>query len=163
MTEDERTFTRRELLRLGVVAGVALLWHPRGLLWGWEADPLPVTPNTMMGPFYPLVRLADQDTDLTVVRGKRGRAQGQVIHLVGRITTPGGEPIAGVQVEIWQANAFGRYDHPSDPNPAPWTRTSRGMAANGPIARGVSTSVPSNPHHTRSGRGASALRTSTSR
>ena len=29
-----------------------------------------------------------------------------------------GEPVAGARIELWQANTFGRYDHPSDPNPA---------------------------------------------
>lgn len=115
----EREVTRRELIRLGVAAGVAAVWLPRGLLWGWEADPLPITPSTTMGPFYPMVKPVDRDTDLTLVRGKRHRAQGQVIHVAGRVTDTRGEPIAGAQVEIWQANTFGRYDHPSDPNPAP--------------------------------------------
>lgn len=119
MDDHEGEVTRRELLRLGLIAGVAALWQPRGVLWGWEADPLPVTPNTMLGPYYPLVKPPDRDTDLTVLRGKRGRAQGNVIHVVGRVTTPEGEPVARAQVEIWQANTFGRYDHPSDPNPAP--------------------------------------------
>ena len=29
-----------------------------------------------------------------------------------------GEPVRGVPVTIWQANAFGRYLHVNDPNPA---------------------------------------------
>ena len=39
--------------------------------------------------------------------------------LGGRIVDAGGDPVPGVCVEIWQANAFGRYDHVSDGNPAP--------------------------------------------
>ena len=29
------------------------------------------------------------------------------------------EPVRGARLEVWQANAAGRYDHPSDTNPAP--------------------------------------------
>jgi len=35
-----------------------------------------------------------------------------------------GEPVRNAKVEIWQANAHGRYTHPSDPNPAPLDPTS---------------------------------------
>lgn len=37
----------------------------------------------------------------------------------GRVITTGGEPVAGARIEIWQANAAGRYAHPDDTNPAP--------------------------------------------
>jgi hypothetical protein len=38
-----------------------------------------------MGPFYPVVRPPDHDTDLTVIKGKRGRAEGKVVYLTGRV------------------------------------------------------------------------------
>lgn len=119
MDRDERVATRRELLRLGVVASVAAVWNPCGLLWGWPQEPLLVTPSTTPGPFYPLLKPPDRDGDLTQVRGKRVHAQGQTIQVIGRVRDEKGEPVHHAQVELWQANTFGRYDHPSDHNPAP--------------------------------------------
>lgn len=115
----ERAVTRRELLRLGVSAGVAAVWVPRGLLWGWAQDPLPVTPALTIGPFYPVIRPSERDSDLTRLAGHKRRAQGQVLHVAGRVLNQRGEPIQGARIELWQANSLGRYDHPSDHNPAP--------------------------------------------
>jgi protocatechuate 3,4-dioxygenase beta subunit len=78
-----------------------------------------LTPEQIMGPFYPVLRPLDRDSDLTRIGGKRGHAQGQVIHLTGRVLNSKGEPVRGARLEIWQANAKGRYAHPSDINPAP--------------------------------------------
>jgi protocatechuate 3,4-dioxygenase beta subunit len=119
MNAYERAATRRELLRLGIAAGVAAVWLPRGPLWGWAQGDLTATPATTPGPFYPVIKPPDRDTDLTQVRGHRTRAQGQVIQVTGRVLKQRGEPIRGARVELWQANTFGRYNHPSDPNPAP--------------------------------------------
>ena len=119
MDAYERAATRRELLRLGVVAGVAAVWLPRSLLWGSTPEALPATPSTTPGPFYPVRKPHDQDTDLTHIRGHRRRAQGQVILVAGRVLNRRGEPVRNARVELWQANTFGRYNHPSDPNPAP--------------------------------------------
>ena len=77
------------------------------------------TPEQPQGPFYPLSKPSDANADLTVVRGKQGKAQGQVIHLTGQVLDTSGKPIPGAQVEVWQANTFGRYTHPHDTNPAP--------------------------------------------
>jgi protocatechuate 3,4-dioxygenase beta subunit len=48
-----------------------------------------------------------------------GRADGTVLYLSGRVVTKAGLPVAGARVEIWQANAKGRYAHPNDENTAP--------------------------------------------
>ncbi|MFL6695214.1 MAG: protocatechuate 3,4-dioxygenase subunit beta [Ramlibacter sp.] len=47
------------------------------------------------------------------------RASGRPLHVTGRVLDLGARPVGGVIVEIWQANHVGRYDHPSDGNPAP--------------------------------------------
>jgi protocatechuate 3,4-dioxygenase beta subunit len=60
------------------------------------------------------------------LRGHSSRAKGQVIHVAGRILNQRGEPLRGAQIELWQANAAGRYSHGSDPNPAPIDRNSQG-------------------------------------
>jgi len=78
-----------------------------------------LTPEQIMGPFYPVLKPLDRDSDLTRIVGKRGHAQGQVIHLTGRVLNSKGEPVLGARIEIWQANAKGRYAHPADINPAP--------------------------------------------
>jgi protocatechuate 3,4-dioxygenase beta subunit len=129
MDSHERAVTRCEILRLGVTASVAAIWVPHGLLWGWDEKLLSATASTVAGPFYPLVRPLERDTDLTRLAGHSSRAKGQIIHVVGRVLSQRGEPIAGAHVELWQANTFGRYDHPSDPNPAPLDPDFQGYAA----------------------------------
>jgi protocatechuate 3,4-dioxygenase beta subunit len=79
-----------------------------------------VTPSTVAGPFYPLVnKPVDRDADLSVIGAGPARARGQILYLMGQVFNIKGKPVKGVEVEIWQPNAAGRYDHPSDPNPAP--------------------------------------------
>jgi protocatechuate 3,4-dioxygenase beta subunit len=71
---------------------------------------------TDIGPFYPILRPTDSDIDLTRL-GNGPRAAGQIIQVSGRVLALNGEPIGGAQIELWQANAAGRYAHPSDENP----------------------------------------------
>ena len=85
----------------------------------WAQTEVPATPSTILGPYYPVIRPVERDTDLTRLRGRRLRAEGQVIHVAGRVLNQRGEPLRGARVELWQANSAGRYNHPSDPNPAP--------------------------------------------
>ncbi len=73
------------------------------------------TPDQILGPFYPVQQEPVLTGDLT----RSGRAQGTVLHLSGRVLTSAGAPVAGARVEIWQANAGGRYAHPNDSNPTP--------------------------------------------
>jgi len=73
------------------------------------------TPDQILGPFYPVQQKPVLTGDLT----RSGRAQGTVLHLDGRVLTSAGAPVAGAGVEIWQANAAGRYAHPNDGNPTP--------------------------------------------
>ena len=115
MKTNQPGCTRRQFLELGIIAGVMTVC-PRES-WG-QAD-VPTTPSTILGPYYPVIRPVERDTDLTRLRGHRSRAKGQVIHVAGRVLNQRGEPLRGAHVELWQANASGRYSHPSDPNPAP--------------------------------------------
>ena len=80
---------------------------------------LPVTPQEMLGPFYPEHPLPDHGFDLTRIQGHSARARGEVIELVGRVLRRDGTAVANATVEIWQANAAGRYRHPSDTSSAP--------------------------------------------
>lgn len=79
---------------------------------------LPRTSDQILGPFYPLGEPA-KGGDLTRVLGRSARAQGQVIRLTGRVLDRTGMPVRGGKLQIWQANAFGRYAHPNDDNLAP--------------------------------------------
>lgn len=74
------------------------------------------TADLITGPFYPQMKPTDRDADLTWVHGHRSRAEGNVVHLTGRVLTIRGQPVPNASIEVWQANAVGRYSHPSDPN-----------------------------------------------
>lgn len=74
------------------------------------------TADLITGPFYPQKKPRDVDADLTLIRGHRQRAAGQVVQLSGRVMNARGEPVRRAPIEIWQANTHGRYTHPSDPN-----------------------------------------------
>jgi protocatechuate 3,4-dioxygenase beta subunit len=47
------------------------------------------------------------------------QAIGQLMHLRVRVLDEDGAPVGGAVVEIWQANAAGRYIHPNDDDHAP--------------------------------------------
>jgi protocatechuate 3,4-dioxygenase beta subunit len=79
-----------------------------------RAQPLRATPSNALGPFYPAAKPADSDADLTQVAGQAARAQGTILYVTGRVLDTGGNPVAGAVLELWQANAFGRYAHPAD-------------------------------------------------
>ncbi len=82
------------------------------------AEGLARTPQQILGPFYPLKEFP-QTADLTQIAGRPERAQGQILNVMGRVLNLAGEPVRNATIEVWQANAAGRYTHPSDPNPAP--------------------------------------------
>jgi protocatechuate 3,4-dioxygenase beta subunit len=46
-------------------------------------------------------------------------AKGEVIHVTGRVLDARGKPVSGARIEIWQANAAGKYAHPADGSPVP--------------------------------------------
>lgn len=114
---DERAISRRSMLGLGLGAAVGAV----GLrvLGPLAPEACGLTPAQTEGPFYPIRDREDEDADLTFVRGRDGRAEGEVVLVEGRVTDEACEPVEGALVEIWQANAHGRYDHERDPNPAP--------------------------------------------
>ena len=86
------------------------------------------TPNEIEGPFYPVVAQKDRDFDLTQTKGQSGTAQGLIIFIEGIVLNERGEPVENAVVDLWQANALGRYSHPSDPNKAPIDPNFQGWA-----------------------------------
>lgn len=94
-----------------------------------KAQKLVPTSAQDLGPFYPLIRPADHDADLTHVKGQSGTAMGQPINVIGRIVDLHGNPIRNAQVDLWQCNAAGRYAHPGDgANPAALDPNFQGFA-----------------------------------
>ncbi|WP_438502153.1 protocatechuate 3,4-dioxygenase subunit beta [Mycobacterium arosiense] len=57
------------------------------------------------------------DADLTI--GHAGAPIGERVVITGSVTDSSGRPVANQLVEIWQANAAGRYIHQQDQHPAP--------------------------------------------
>ena len=73
---------------------------------------LPRTPPQILGPFYPFMLKPTDSGDLT----SDGAAKGTILYLSGCVLAADGKPVPDARVEIWQANAAGRYSHPNDEN-----------------------------------------------
>ena len=69
------------------------------------------------GPAFGRIPVRPGDQDLT--RQHRGEALGERINVSGRVLDSDGRPVRNTLVEIWQANAAGRYVDPGDDHPAP--------------------------------------------
>ncbi|MGW4399136.1 protocatechuate 3,4-dioxygenase subunit beta [Amycolatopsis nivea] len=78
---------------------------------------LPQMLTEVTGPLLGPGRLGEFDNDLT--RQHEGEPQGQRIIVTGRLLDGDGRPIRNSLVEIWQANAGGRYRHTGDRWPSP--------------------------------------------
>lgn len=115
---SQKTFSRRELLEMAAALGCLAMTNPIRSVLGQEMK-RQLTPEQILGPFYPIMRPMDHDMDLTVIKGRRARAQGKLIHLTGRVLNSKGQPVRGARIELWQANTHGRYAHATDINPAP--------------------------------------------
>lgn len=62
-----------------------------------------------LGPFFPR-EFAQGANDLTSVEGKK--AAGEAIEITGRVVQADGRALDNVVLEIWQADAQGRFDNP---------------------------------------------------
>ncbi|MES2945830.1 MAG: protocatechuate 3,4-dioxygenase [Pseudomonadota bacterium] len=71
------------------------------------------TPSQTEGPFYPVALPKDTDFDL-LKNGTLSYGNGQPCWLDGSVTDLQGAPVRGAQVEIWQCDHKGHYDHPGD-------------------------------------------------
>jgi protocatechuate 3,4-dioxygenase beta subunit len=78
---------------------------------------LPSTLSELTGPVYGESAVGPTDADLT--RQHDGDPLGQRIVVEGRVLGDDGKPLRGQLVEIWQANAAGRYLHAVDTHDAP--------------------------------------------
>ncbi|HLJ48539.1 MAG TPA: protocatechuate 3,4-dioxygenase subunit beta [Bryobacteraceae bacterium] len=78
---------------------------------------LPHTMSELTGPLYGHNPIGETDNDLT--RQHAGEPIGERIVVAGRVLDEDGRPVPRTLLEIWQANASGRYFHDRDNHPAP--------------------------------------------
>jgi len=105
---DDRTQMRREIEQYAASAKRV------------PASPLisrPLTLSERTGPIELAQRWNAGAIDLSRING--ARALGQLISVSGRVTDEDGSPLAGVVMELWQANAAGKYIHEMDDHIAP--------------------------------------------
>lgn len=113
---------RRSFLAYGATGGIVATGKALG------KNPLEPTPKEIEGPFYPVVARKDKDFDLTKVEGREGTAKGRPVIIAGQVFDTEGKPVEDATVDLWQANAAGRYRHPHDPNEAPLDENFQGWA-----------------------------------
>jgi len=75
------------------------------------------TLTELTGPAFGAANVSPTDHDLT--RQHAGEPIGERIIVTGRVLNEEGRGLPDTMVEIWQANAAGRYRHEADAHPAP--------------------------------------------
>ncbi|MGO4280269.1 protocatechuate 3,4-dioxygenase, beta subunit [Cupriavidus sp. OV038] len=78
---------------------------------------LPQSISELTGPTFGPEFVRDGDNDLTAGHG--GEPIGERILVTGRVLDENGRPVPHALIEIWQANAAGRYVHKRDQHDAP--------------------------------------------
>ncbi len=81
--------------------------------------PLQQTRSELTGPVYGHDSVGPLDHDMTRNAAKNGAPLGERIVVAGRVLDEDGRPIPNTLLEIWQANAAGRYIHENDTHDAP--------------------------------------------
>ena len=80
---------------------------------------VPLTASELTAPRYDTRVVTAEDADLTRNAATGGEALGQRVIVTGRVIDEAGSPVAGALLEVWQANAAGRYIHKRDDWPGP--------------------------------------------
>lgn len=78
---------------------------------------LPRTRTESTGPVFGRSLIREHDNDMTAQH--EGEPIGERIYVHGRVLDEDGRPVRGALVEVWQANAAGRYRHKVDGHDAP--------------------------------------------
>jgi protocatechuate 3,4-dioxygenase beta subunit len=60
-----------------------------------------------------------RETDNDLTRQHAGEPLGERIIVTGKVLDEDGSPVPNTLIEVWQANAAGRYRHANDNHPAP--------------------------------------------
>jgi len=118
MIRQCRTPRRREFL-IGITA-VSTATIVSSTLQNQALARVLSTPPQTEGPFYPVLKLPDQDADLTMIGNSGKRAAGDLLLVQGQVLTPNDSPVTNALVEIWQTNAWGRYQDRRDRSDMPW-------------------------------------------
>lgn len=71
------------------------------------------------GPVFAALSVAPEEADLSRLTAGGPRALGQLITVSGRVLDEAGRPVRGALIEMWHANAAGKYIHHNDPSPVP--------------------------------------------
>jgi protocatechuate 3,4-dioxygenase, beta subunit len=83
-------------------------------------EPLIVIPQTLSelsGPAFGRADVNEDDADLTIHGASAPLGERVIVH--GRVVDERGRPVPSTLVEVWQANAAGRYQHATDQHDAP--------------------------------------------
>jgi protocatechuate 3,4-dioxygenase beta subunit len=78
---------------------------------------MPQTLSEVTGPVYGHSKVLPDDSDLT--RQHKAQPLGERIIVAGRVLDENGRPVRQTLIEVWQANAAGRYIHHGDQHSAP--------------------------------------------
>ena len=81
--------------------------------------PLPASLSEVTGPVYGHDTVEPIDADLTKNAARNGEPVGERIIVTGRVLDEEGRPVPDSLIEIWQANAAGRYIHKQEVHDAP--------------------------------------------
>ncbi|MEN8197654.1 MAG: protocatechuate 3,4-dioxygenase subunit beta [Pseudomonadota bacterium] len=88
--------------------------------------PLKQTLSEMTGPVYGHESVGPLDHDMTKNARVNGEPLGERIVVAGRVLDENGSPLPNTLLEVWQANAAGRYIHKNDQHDAPLDPNFRG-------------------------------------
>jgi protocatechuate 3,4-dioxygenase alpha subunit len=89
------------------------------------------TSSQTVGPFFAGALLEERMTDLA-----RDATRGERITIEGRVLDGDGAAVPDAMVEVWQANADGRYNHPEDTHEARLDAGFHGFGRSGTDAQG---------------------------
>lgn len=78
-----------------------------------------VTSSQTIGPFFALGLVENGECDLACKVPGASRAKGTPISVIGQVTDEEGRPVRKALIEVWQANTWGKYEHPDDVTDAP--------------------------------------------
>src|SRR5690242_20489736 len=124
--KNAKTSSRRNFFKIGITgAGLFLATRAIAQICGLK------TGEQTIGPFFPepgtpvdpiredqdknIPIFLANDNDLTFVKGRSGKASGQVVYVRGAVTDAAScNPIPDATIIIWQASQSGRYNHKGD-------------------------------------------------
>jgi len=103
--------------------------HPPFIVEGYKSTqdrgpkqkliPVPSALSDLAMPVYGDLCFHEFDNDLTKNACVNGQPLGERIVVNGKVTDEAGHPVKHTMIEIWQANAAGRYIHKKDIHDAP--------------------------------------------